>query len=137
MFGGVSTWLRSLHPPNQQSHGNRRSRDREDWQPKEMDQRHRERRHESTADNGARDDLPIAVASHDIRLPQGVDHVDHHEAASEHALGFAELGNGMLEPVPREDASPDDQYHEDAPANRGKRQYDQRADMSADRSQRQ
>src|SRR5215813_6844496 len=103
----------ALYSPNHQSHGNHRSRDREGWQPPEVDQRHRERRHESTADDGARDDLPIAVASHDVRLPQGVDHVHHHEAASEHALGFAELGNGMLEPVLREDVPPDDQCHEE------------------------
>jgi hypothetical protein len=55
----------------------------------------------------------------------------HHEAAGKHALGFAEFGNGMLEPVLPEDAPPDDHGHEDAPANRCKRQDDQRAGVEA------
>src|SRR5262245_50287683 len=44
------------YPPARQYHGNRRSRDREDWLPQEIDQRHGERRHESTAEDGTRDD---------------------------------------------------------------------------------
>jgi len=95
------------------------------------------RRHEATAENGAGDDLPITVAPHDVRLPRRVDHVQHHEAAGEHALRFAKLGNGMLEPMLPEDAPPDDQGDEDAPANRRCRQDDQRADVRADRPQRQ
>src|SRR5262249_46152442 len=60
-----------LYPPTQQPSGNRRSCDREGWQPPEVYQRHRERRHESTADDGARDDLPIAVASHESVCRKG------------------------------------------------------------------
>src|SRR5262245_54216191 len=75
-----------LDAPDDQRHGNHRSRDREGRQAEEVDQGHGERRNEATAEDGTRDDLAITVTSDDIRLPRGVDHVQHHEAGGEHAL---------------------------------------------------
>ena len=126
-----------LYSPGDQCSGNRCSPDREGWQPNAIDQRHGERRHEATAKDGTRDDLPITVAFDDVGLPRRVDHVHHHEAAGEHALGFAELGNRMLEPVLPKDVPPDHQSQEHAPANRCSRQNYQRADVRANGSQRQ
>src|SRR5215471_20598460 len=77
----LSLTSRALDSPGNQCRCNRRGRDREGWQPNATDQRHGERGHEAATEDGTGDDLPITVASDDVRLPRRIDHVEHHEAA--------------------------------------------------------
>src|SRR5262245_5007607 len=127
---------RSSHSPDGQPNGHDHGDDREDRKAQRGDERDRERGDEPSADEGAGEELAVAVAANDAGLPGRIDHVDHHESGRDVALSLAELGDRVLEPVPLEDSPADDQHEHDAPGDRRHGEDHERADVVAERAQR-